>query len=485
MSALKHFFKDTVIYGLASVLPRLINFALIAVFTSVFNTEEFSLQTTWYIYAAFINVVLTLGLETSFFRFYTTEKEKNNVIATSFILLFCTSLLFLFFGWLMSDSLIEFFGFTDHIMLNLLVGVTFFDTLVVIPFALLRVSGRPIRFMVLKIMNVVFLGLITVFLLMIIPHLIKTGSKIPQLLGFSLNFKANVVHIFIANLAASILTFALLVPEFFRIKWTFDQVLLKKLLAYGLPIMIGGLAYTVNENADKLIIPKLISADANGVYAACYKLGVFMTLYITAFRMGAEPFFFNHANTSDAKEKYSKIMTWFVIFGSIFMLTVVGFIDFIARIFIKQDDYLVGLGIVPIILLANLFSGIYINLSIWYKLTDKTTFGMYISILGAVVTIVSLLIFIPLLGIFGGAVATLITYFTMTLISGFLGQKHYPVPYESGKILFTITVSALMCAVSFIYFRGHFVFNLLLVLSYIGFIYFLEKKEIKNILNQQ
>lgn len=482
MSSLNRFFKDTVIYGLASVLPRLINFALIAVFTSVFNTAEFSLQTTWYIYAAFINVILTLGLETSFFRFYTAEKKKNQVLATSFMLLLIVSFTFLLLSWFMSDTLTSFFGFKDSLLFNILVGVTFLDTLVVIPFALLRVSGRPFRFMILKLCNVLFLSLVTVFLLVLIPYLIKSQSKIPELLGFSVLYKPNVLHIFIANIIASLLTVLTLTPEIFKIKWSIDRILLKKLLAYGLPIMIGGLAYTINENADKLIIPKLISADANGIYAACYKLGVFMTLYITAFRMGAEPFFFNHAATDNAKEKYSKIMTWFVIFGSLFMLIVVGFIDFIAGIFIKQDIYLTGLTIVPMILLANLFSGIYINLSIWYKLTDKTIFGMYISIFGAIITIISLLIFVPWLGIYGGAVATLITYISMTMVSGFLGHKYYPVPYESGKIFLVIITSAILCSISFICLRGNFLINVLLIFAYITLIYFLEKKEIKNLL---
>ncbi|MBK8625092.1 MAG: polysaccharide biosynthesis C-terminal domain-containing protein [Saprospiraceae bacterium] len=481
MSTLKHFLKDTVIYGMASVLPRLINFALNAVFTGVFTTSEFSFQTKWYIYAAFINVVLTLGLETSFFRFYTTEKDKNSVISTSFMMLFITSLVFLIVGWSFSESFSAFFNFENMLIFKILIGVTFLDTLVVIPFALLRVSGRPIKFMVLKLANVLFLVTTTIFLLVIIPYLIKTESKIPEILGFSHSYEPNVIHVFIANILAGIFTLITLAPEILKIKWSIDKVLIKKLLSYGLPIMIGGLAYTINENADKLIIPKLISEDANGIYAACYKLGVFMTLYITAFRLGAEPFFFKNAGTIDAKEKYSKIMTWFVIFGSLFMLGIVSFLDPIASIIIKQDVYLSGLAIVPIILLANLFSGIYINLSIWYKLTDKTKFGMYISILGAFITIINLFIFVPWIGIYGGAVATIITYFSMSVISGYLGHKYYPVPYEVGKLLGIIIVSAILSGISFVYMRGSLLPNLVLILAYISFLYVIEKDEIKTV----
>jgi O-antigen/teichoic acid export membrane protein len=484
LSTLKYFLKDTVIYGLASVLARLINFALIAVITGVFNTSEFSLQTTWYIYAAFINVILTLGLETSFFRFYSTENDKNNVISSSFILLVFTSSLFLILGWGFSGSLTSFFKFGDTLLLHILMGVTFLDTLVVIPFALLRVSGRPIKFMLIKLANVFILVIANIFLLIFIPYLIKNQSTIPSFLGFSSTYQPDVIHTFIANLIASLITFFFLVPEVLKIKWSWDKGLVKKLLNYGLPIMVGGLAYTINENADKLIIPDLISEDANGIYAACYKLGVFMTLYITAFRMGAEPFFFNHAKSANAKEKYSKIMTWFVIFGCLFMLGVVGFIDLIASIFLRQDVYLSGLAIVPIILLANLFSGIYINLSIWYKLTDKTTYGMYISIIGALITIISLYIFIPWLGIYGGAVATLFTYLSMVLISGFLGHKYYPVPYEIKKISLTILLTTLLCTVSFMLMRGNYLYNILLVLVYISLIYLSENKEIRHLLKK-
>ncbi len=245
--------------------------------------------------------------------------------------------------------------------------------------------------------------------------------------------------------------------------------------------MIGGFAYIINENADKLLIPKLIDANSNGIYAACYKLGVFMTLYITAFRMGAEPFFFNQAKHDDAKEKYSKIMTWFVLFGATFMVFIVGYIDFIASLFIKQKEYLEGLLIVPIILLANLFSGVYMNLSIWYKLTDRTRYGMYLSIFGAIVTIISLLIFIPILGIQGAALATLFTYFSMAFISWFLGHKVYPVPYEYGKIGIFIMMAICFSLISFYFFRNQIFVNAFIILFFLILVFFIMKNEILQI----
>ncbi|MBK8516531.1 MAG: polysaccharide biosynthesis C-terminal domain-containing protein [Saprospiraceae bacterium] len=207
-----------------------------------------------------------------------------------------------------------------------------------------------------------------------------------------------------------------------------------KLLQYGWPIMIGGIAYTINENMDKLLIENLIGKEENGVYAACYKLSVFMTLYIMAFRLGAEPFFFRHAGNANAKNNYSTIMTWFVIFGCIFSVIITGYLDLFAGIIIKNKMYLEGLFIVPVLLIANLFSGIYNNLSIWYKLTDMTRYGMFISIVGAITTIITLFIFVPVFGIMGGAISTLITYVLMALVSWYLGHKYYPVSYDITKI---------------------------------------------------
>jgi O-antigen/teichoic acid export membrane protein len=484
LNTFKSFFKDTAIYGIASVLPRVINIGLVTIHTMVFRTEQFSSMTTWYVYAAFINIVLTLGLETSFFRFYTSEKDKSKVISTSFTILLVSSGLFLLLGYLFSDSLCTFFGFSDKRFLSILLWTTALDTLAVIPFSFLRVTNKALRFLIIKTINILILAFFTVFFLLLIPkYLIEPLSWIEQMGFVDSGYRPHVLHIFIANVIASLMTLLFLVPEFRKMQLSFDKEIFKKLMNYGIPIMIGGIAYVINENMDKLMIPKLIDDNANGIYAACYKLGVFMTLYITAFRMGAEPFFFNHAHHEDAKEKYSKIMTGFVTFGSLFMVLVVVFIDFFAGIFLKQKVYLDGLYIVPVILLANLFSGIYSNLAVWYKLTDKTRFGMYISIFGGVLTIVSLYILIPLFGILGAAYATLFTYFSMAVISWFFGKNHYAIPYEMSKISAILLVCVLISQVSFYLFRGQYLINFGLVLLYLGFLWTLLKKDIRLALN--
>ena len=481
MSSLKSFFKDTVIYGIAAVLPRVISIAIVPVLTAVLAKDEFSDQTTWYVYAAFINVLLTLGMETAFFRFYTTEKNKENVLSSSFSLLIFSSLSFALIGTLLSKYISSSLGFSDPLFIQILVWTTALDTLVVIPFALLRVTNRPIKFMVIKLLNVLIYFLLTSFFLLLLPKYAVSNSELLHNFGISIPYKPSVFHIIISNLFASFITLLLVAPEIFKIKWSLDKELIHRMLRYSMPIMIGGIAYAINENIDKLIIQKLMDKESNGVYAACYKLGVFMTLYITAFRMGAEPFFFNQAASADAKQKYSKIMTWFVILGCLFMVFVVGFLDIFASLFIRKDEYLPGLVIVPVILLANLFSGIYNNLAIWYKLTDKTKFGMYISILGALLTVVFLLIFVPMFGIMGGAWATLLTYVTMASLSYYLGRKYYPVDYEINKLVFYIVISAGLCYVSFVLFRENYYVSIVNVIILLSAVFFMEIGRMSNI----
>jgi O-antigen/teichoic acid export membrane protein len=221
-----------------------------------------------------------------------------------------------------------------------------------------------------------------------------------------------------------------------------------------------------------------------GIYAACYKLGVFMTLYIMAFRLGAEPFFFNQVDKKNAKETYATILTWFTIFGSFFMLIVVVFIDLFATILLGKPEYFEALQIVPIILLANLFLGIYNNLSIWYKLTDKTVYGMYFSIFGAIITIVFNITMIPKIGFMASAWATLFAYGSMMLVSYFVGKKHYPVPYQLKKVGFYILFSVSLSIISFIAFRENYYFSVAAIIGFFGWIYWSEKEELQRILKK-
>jgi len=470
------------IYGIASVMPRVISVILVAVLTGTIGTVDFSEQATWYIYAQFLNVLLTLGLETSFFRYYTHATDKEKVVSTSFIMMINSCIICLIIGFLGVDYWTSFFDFSNTLFLKILLITTVIDTMTVIPYAYLRVHKQSVKFMVIKILNVVILFVLSILFLVLIPKILIKEPGLMAQFSFLRDYQPGVIQVISANLIASIATLLMLMPIIIKIKWDFDRSIAKKMLNYGLPIMVGGIAYAINEHLDKLIIPHFIDENTNGIYAACYKLGVFMTLYITAFRMGAEPFFFSQSKEASAKSDYSKIMTWFVIAGSFFMLMVVSFIDLLASLFLRQAVYLQGLYIVPIILLANLFSGIYSNLGVWYKLTDKTYFGMFISIIGALLTIVTLLILIPLFGILGAAIATLITYFCMAALSYYLGRSRYPIPYQIGKIMFYISISTLLSGLSFYWFRGNYWFSALTFITYASVVYYLEQSAINSMI---
>jgi len=484
LSTLKHFFKDTIIYGIAAVLPRAINIFLVKLHTSTLAADKYAINTDYYVYAAYFNALLTYGMETAFFRFFSKEKDKGKIVSTSFISLFITTLLFLGFMLFFSANISLFFGFSNPLFFKLLVWTITLDTLVVIPYSYLRVTNKSKRFTQYKLLNVLVFAFLNVLFLWFVPYAIEQHISLPEFLVSYYNSNPKVIHIFVAGTVASLTSFLLLFPMVFRFKISFDFQLLKKMLSYSLPIMIGSLAFVTNENLDKLLLGDLIGNEQMGIYAACYKLGVFMTLYIMAFRLGAEPFFFNHADKKNAKETYAKILTWFTILGSFFMIVVVVFIDLFAKVLLGKPEYFEALQIVPIILLANLFLGIYNNLSVWYKLTDKTKYGMYFSILGAIITIAFNLIMIPKIGFIASAWATLITYGFMMIISYFIGKKQYPVPYQLKKVGLYLFLSILFCGISFLLFRGNHLFSILTIIGYFGLIYFTEKTTIKQLLKR-
>ncbi|CAA0168247.1 conserved membrane hypothetical protein [Tenacibaculum maritimum] len=484
MSSLKRFFKDTIIYGIAAVLPRAINILLVRLHTYSLSADKFAVNTTYYVYAAYFNALLTYGMETAFFRFFSKEKEKGKIISTSFISLFTTSILFLIGTMLFSKNIANFFGFKNILFFQILIITLTLDTLVVIPFAYLRVLHKPVQFTIYKIINILIFACLNIFFLWFIPYALKNKIYLPLNLIHYTESQPKVIHIFVAGLIASAITFILLLPTLFKFKITFDFKLLRKMLAYSLPIMVGSLAFVTNENLDKLILKDIVGEKQMGVYAACYKLGVFMSLYIMAFKLGAEPFFFNQADKKNAKENYSTILSWFTFFGALFMLVIVSFIDIFAKILLQSDEYFEALQIVPIILLANLFLGIYNNLSVWYKLTDKTKYGMYFSIIGAAITISFNLIMIPKIGYIAAAWATLMAYGSMMLISYFIGKKYYPVPYNLKKITSYLLISTLLSYLSFSYFRGVYTLSVFFIFILLGWIIYNEKSIIQKLLKR-
>ena len=484
MSALKRFFKDTIIYGIAAVLPRVINFLLVRVHTDALPADSYAVNSDFYIWAALFAVLLTFGMETAFFRFYNSEKNKDSLVSTTFVSMLVTSVFFILIFVIFFDSFLTFLDFENNpLRLKLFVGILTLDTISMVPFAYLRVTNRPIRYAVLKLINVGVIVVVNLLFLKYIPHFLKQGIALPVFVENIYNSTSSVNFIFIANILGSAISFLLLLPYLLKFKFQFDVKLLKKILAYSWPIMVAGLAYVINENLDKFLIKRMIGAHEMGIYSACYKLAIFMNLYIMAFRLGAEPFFFNHSDKKNAKQTYALIMNYFVIIGALVFIGIVGYID-VLKHFINPD-YWGALAIVPIVLLANLFLGIYYNLAIWYKLTDKTRFGMYFSIIGAIITIILNVWLIPTIGIMGAAYATLIAYFCMTVISYIVGKKHYPINYDLKKMLLYVISASIICLISFYYFRGNLWVSTLLVFCFSGIIFFNEKKQLKAIFKRK
>ncbi|MFV0541897.1 MAG: lipopolysaccharide biosynthesis protein [Aestuariibaculum sp.] len=473
MGILKTFFKDTVIYGLAIMLPRLINFLLVRLHTDVLPNEAYSINTEFYVVAAFLNVVLTYGMETAFFRFFSKSKDKDKILSTAMGTMLVSTLVFGSILYCFKTPISSVLNINESFY-NLLIGITLLDTLIVIPFAYLRVTGRPVRFTVIKLINVLIIVALNILLLS------KTYGFTPLKQLFDVKF--DVEYIFISNLIASAVVLILVLPYFFKAKLQFDGSILKQMLRYGWPVMVAGLAFVINENLDKWLLPQIQGGFINGAYSACYKLAVFMTLFIQAFRMGAEPFFFNHASEKNAPETYALILKYFTIVGSLGLMLIVVYIDWLRPIFIKNENYLLALDIVPIILLANLCLGIYHNLSVWYKLTDKTQFGMYISIMGALITIVFNLVFIPKIGFMACAYATLLAYGFMMVISYLWGKKHYPVPYNAVRIGLYLITASVLSFITYYYFDRNIIIGTVFLLLFIMLVLFLEKKELQRLL---
>jgi len=479
LSTLKRFFQDTIIYGFATVLPRLMNFILVPLHVTALSTVGYSVNTTFYVWAAFFNVILTYGMETAFFRYFSQSEKKSVVFSTAFISLTVTTVIFFLAVFLFRDYLIELVDLNPDYF-NMLLGILALDTLVVVPFAYLRASNRPLKFAAVKIFNIVLVVLVNVYFLWLIP---KYPSLIPDFVLNNYSETDKVQYIFLANLLASGATFLILLPYFFRTSIAFSTKIFKQMWKYGWPVMVAGIAFVINEMLDKILLKDMVSDEIMGAYAACYKLSIFMTIFVQAFRLGAEPFFFNQANKENAKQTYANILNYFVILGSLIFIVMVVYLDFFKMLIVPNPDYWITISIVPVVLLANLFLGIYHNLSVWYKLTDRTKLGMYISIIGAIITIVLNLWLIPVIGFMASAYTTLAAYGTMMAVSYYFGRKFYPVPYNIKNLFLYLLISIAFAAVSFKYFRENYFVGTAFVALFLLVVFINERKDFKKIIN--
>lgn len=438
MNPLRKLASQTVVYGLSSIIGRFLNYLLVPLYTYTFPAREYGIVSELYAYAGFFAVLLVFGLETGYFRFSNREELRSDTVySTALVFLILANLAFVSGIVVFREPLAALLRYSEHPEYLVWFGaILALDSIAALPFARLRSENRAWRFAGIKLIEIVLaIGLNLFFLV----YCRNAAELWPNSLGARLYDPAvGVGYIFLANLAASAFKLLLLLPQLKGLRGGLDSRLLKRLLAYSLPMVIIGFAGMVNEMLDRAILKFLLPYDPAtnlrmlGIYGACYKLSILMTLFIQAFRYAGEPFFFAYAGRADAKHAYALVMNYFVIFCVFIFLVVTLYID-VFKYFVGAE-YREGLHVVPILLLANLFLGIYVNLSIWYKLTDRTLMGAWVSLIGAVLTTGLNIWWIPIMGYVGSAWATLACYATMTVISYTLGQYYYPVRYPIGKI---------------------------------------------------
>lgn len=436
-------------------------------------------------YLVFFNVVLSYGMETAFFRFFNTEDDKKKVISTSTVSLFWSSIGFLFLSLLFRNTLSNWSNISVEYV-TYAIWISTLDALAIIPFSKLRAERKPIKYAVIKIANVSINLLLNVFFLALLPKIVANNPDGFLTTIYYENFQIG--YIFVSSLIASLFTLTVLLPNYLNISWKFDVVLWKKMMNYGIPILIAGIAFAINEHFDKILLDWMhVPMSDIGAYAACYKIGMFMVLFRTAYTLGIEPFFFSHASNENATQTYATITKYFVIFGSFICLFVIVFIDLLKRPLVPNANYWDAIKVVPLIVLANFFLGIYTNLSVWYKLIDKTRIGAYISLIGAAITLALNYLLIPTMSYYGSAIATIAAYGTMMIISYKMGQKNYPIPYDINKIFSYIGLTILFSAISFYipYVRENYYIKTILLVVFLYFIYYSEKETLVRIIKRK
>lgn len=447
-----------------------------------------------------LNSLLAFGMETTYFRYLNKRPDnKAEVYNNTFGAILTISLVFFlatfpFIGkitdWIRIDTTTPFSEYVYYT--KYFIGILIIDAWCVIPFAKIRADGRPGRYGAIKLTNIIiFVGLNLCFIY-VLPYIIS--HNLPGTQFITPWFKKGWLgYVFLSNLIASIITLLLLLPELLQLRPKFNRALFAEMLIYSWPVLIANFSYLINENLDKILLGKLlpenVSATQVGIYSACAKISIFLSIFVNAFRLGAEPFFFSHAKNKNATQTYARIMDYFIIAVCMIFVALVANIELL-KYFIKGRDatqtalYWSGIKVVPVLLFGYVSLGIYMNLSVWYKLTDQTKYGLYISGVGAVLTIVLNVIFIPYYGFFASAWISLTAYASMMLLSYIWGQKNYPIPYNIKKNLAYIITSVVLVYVSFTVFkRNLFIGNGLLILFVAGAI-FNERKELKAIFSR-
>jgi len=457
MGVMKSLAKDTALYGVSSILGKILNWLLVPLYTHILTSRaDYGIVTNLYSYLAILLVILTFGMETGLFRF-ANQKDKYNpttVYSTTLIAVGGVVFLFLLIVSMFISPITDWLGegMIPGSFISMMLWILCLDTINSIPFAYLRFKQRPIKFVALKVSQVFLNIFFNLFFLILCPIIDK---HCPELISWFYRPDYQVGYIIISNLLATGIQTCFLATEFMGFKYRFDKELLKKMLRYSLPLLVLGVAGMMNQTIDKIIIPKIypdseMGFEQLGIYGACFKLAVIMVMFTQAFRYAFEPFIFSRSDKTDNRKSYADATKYFVILGLFVFLGVSFYLD-ILKHFIRNEAYWEGLSVVPIVMMGELFFGIYFNLSIWYKLTDQTRWGAIFSVFGCIIIVLINVLFIPVYGYMACAWAAFIGNLVIMLISYFMGQKKYPIPYDLKTIglYFGLAVSLYLVTVLF------------------------------------
>lgn len=462
MSIAKRLASQTAVYGISSILGRVLTFLLVRVYTGRFAAAEYGIVTGLYAYVSFLNVLFTYGMETTFFRFANRPGTDRQELYDRVMSLLLVSSILLTVGLaLLARPLMSLLSLPPGheqyaVWIAIILGL---DALAAIPFARLRLENKARKFAGIRLANILLNVGLNLFFIVLCPDVLagKYLTGLRPLAESVYNPTIGVGYVFLSNLAASAFTLLLLGRELLDFRFRLQLQQLQPLLKYAYPIMLMGLAGMVNETLDRILLPKWLPKNfypgqsnlaAVGIYGACYKLSILMSLVIQAFKYAAEPFFFAQSTEQNSPRTFALVLKWFTLCCAMLFVGVSVNVDLVAKVFLQRAEYLQGLAVVPVLLLANLFLGVYWNLSVWFKLTDKTYYGTYIGFAGAVLTIVLNFVLIPLIGYMGSAVATLACYFVMAVLCWWLGERHYPVPYPVARLLVWLAVAIGIVALS-------------------------------------
>jgi O-antigen/teichoic acid export membrane protein len=492
LNPLKKLASQTAIYGLSSIVGRLLNYLLVPLYTRVFSPEQYGVVTEMYAYVSFLIIILTYGMETAFFRYTQNENDKEKVYSTTLISILSSSIFFIIIINIFADPIAKLIGYENKsnyiIWFAWIIGL---DAISAIPFAKLREQKKAKKFAAYRLLNIFVNIFFNLFFILFLPKAYANSNSLFHQLALSIyNPHMGEGYVFVSNLISSIFTLLLFLPSFIKTNWTFDKLLWKKMIRYALPLLIAGLAGMTNETMDRILIKYLLPADISmvqlGIYGACYKVSILMTIFTQAFRFAAEPFFFAQEKESGSGKLYADVMKYFTIVGMVIFLGIMLFIDIVQQF--VGEQYRVGIGVVPILLLANVFFGMFFNLSIWYKLSGETKYGAFLSIFGAILTIVLNIILIPKMGYLGAAWATFICYLSMLIASYLIGQKKYYIPYQVWHIVRIILIALLLYVLS-IYIEPYisifvkYVLNSTFLIFYLLLLFFLERPKKRNLAN--